>query len=234
MRRLQPILLLAALVAAGCGSSPASTPSTTSVPATTRAQVPVSPAPTTVTVYRVQGGTIAARSEHVPHTTAVASSALGALGLAAPVTIANGSAQVTLADATADQIAEIVFTLTQFPTVSTVDVAGRTGLTRADFDGYLPTIFIDAPAADAEVPATFHISGSAQVFEATFVVELVRGGSVLEKETVTASEGAPGRGSFDTTLHAPSSGDAIVRAFAPSAANGSPQHLVDVPVTVTP
>jgi hypothetical protein len=51
---------------------------------------------------------------------------------------------------------------------------------------------------------------------------------------VTASEGAPARGTFETTLHAPSPGGATITAFAASAENGSPQHQVDVPVTVTP
>jgi hypothetical protein len=55
---------------------------------------------------------------------------------------------------------------------------------------------------------------------------------VLERQIVTASEGAPGRGSFRTTLHAPSSGAATVVAFAPSAADGSPQHEQTVPVVV--
>ena len=54
------------------------------------------------------------------------------------------------------------------------------------------------------------------------------------KQSVTASEGAPARGTFETTLHAPSAGDATVTAFAPSAEDGSPQHQVDVPVTVMP
>jgi hypothetical protein len=72
------------------------------------------------------------------------------------------------------------------------------------------------------------------VFEATLVVELVRDGNVLDKQTVTASQGAPARGTFATTLHAPSAGPATVSAFAPSAADGSPQHQVDVPVTVKP
>jgi hypothetical protein len=65
-------------------------------------------------------------------------------------------------------------------------------------------------------------------------VELVRDGKVLEKQTVTASEGAPARGAFKTTLHADSAGEATVTAFAPSAENGAPQHQVDVPVTITP
>jgi hypothetical protein len=71
------------------------------------------------------------------------------------------------------------------------------------------------------------------VFEATLVVQLLRDGKILAKRNVTASEGAPGRGTFETTLQA-TPGEATVSAFAPSAADGSPQHRVDVAVTVVP
>jgi hypothetical protein len=70
------------------------------------------------------------------------------------------------------------------------------------------------------------------VFEATLVVELRQSGQVVAKQTVTASEGAPGHGTFSTTLHAVSTGAATIAAYAPSAADGTPQHEQDVPVIV--
>jgi hypothetical protein len=234
-------LFLAAVAAAtsGCGSKSTSssgttidtTPTGTTAPTTTGHSA--SPGPTSLTIFRVQSGALGPETVRVPHTQAVAAAALDALGLAAPVTIADGTASVQLDDASPAEVAEIVYTLTEFPSIARVDVAGRTGLTRDDFAAYLPTIFIAAPAAGANVPSTFTVTGSAEVFEATLVVELVRGGKVLVKQSVTASEGAPARGTFETTLHAPSPGDATVTAFAPSAENGAPQHQVDVPVTVT-
>jgi hypothetical protein len=187
-----------------------------------------------LTVFQVEGGLLHPEVVRVPHTTAVASAALGALRLAAPVTISDGTARVQLSHATPDQVAEIVYTLTQFPSITQVDVAGRAGLTRDDFAAYLPIIFVESPASGSDVPTTVAVSGTATVFEATLVVELVRGGKILDKQTVTASEGAPARGTFATTLHAPSAGPAVVTAFAPSAEDGTPQHQVDVPVTVTP
>ena len=216
------------LLAAGCGSSSHGTVSTI-----TTSPVPVSPKPMTLTVFVVDQGVLHPRLEHVPQTPAVAAAALGALGLAAPVTITDGTATVDLAKATNDQVAEIVYTLTQFPSVERVDVAGRSGLTRDDFAAYLPPILIDTPAPGATVPQSFQVAGSASVFEATFVIQLVRDGKVLTKQTVTATEGAPGRGTFDATFSA-SPGALVVVAFAPSAADGSPQHQVDVPVTVEP
>ena len=221
------ILGALALLAVGCGST-----STATEPATTAtATIPVSPKPMTVTVFKVDSGLLRPTVEHVPQTTAVATAALGALGLAADVSIADGTATVALDNATQDQAAEIVYTLTQFASVKRVDVGGRAGLTRDDFASYVPPILVESPAAGAEVPATFHVSGTASVFEATLVVQLVRNGKVILKQSVTASEGAPGRGTFDTTVQA-TPGEVTVAAFSTSAADGTPQHEVDVPVTI--
>lgn len=222
------------LCASGCSvrahhhaAAPALTPTAT----VTNPHMPVPPI--ALTVYRVAGGKLAPAVVHVPPTQAVATAALRALGVSAPVTISHGTASVSLPHASDDEVAEIVYTLTQFPTVRRVDVAGRSGLARSDFAHYVPAIVVDSPAPAAKVGQTFTVSGSASVYEATFVVELIRDGEVLDKQTVTASAGAPARGSFETTLEA-TAGDATIRAFAPSAADGSPQHEVDVPVTIAP
>jgi hypothetical protein len=98
----------------------------------------------------------------------------------------------------------------------------------------VPPIVVEAPMPGASVPATFTVSGTASVFEATLFVELRRGGKLLVKKTVTASEGAPGRGTFSVDLHAPSAGAATVAVYSPSAADGSAQHEQDVRITVTP
>jgi Immunoglobulin-like domain of bacterial spore germination len=96
----------------------------------------------------------------------------------------------------------------------------------------LRPIEVDRPAWNATVSSPFHVSGTASVYEATLVVELRRPSGVLARRTVTASEGAPGRGTFDTAFTAPP-GKLVVALFAPSAANGEPQHEVDVPITVS-
>jgi hypothetical protein len=217
------------LAAAGCGSSSPPPPATTAAASTS------APAPqTTLTVFEAVDGQLQARAVQVPQTTAVAAASLRALGLAADVTIADGTARVDLPGATDEQTAEIVYTLTQYPTVQQVDVGGRTGLTRADVTAFVPPILIESPAAGASVPRSFHVRGSASVFEATLVVELLQNGKVVQKRSVTAAEGAPGRGPFDTVLDAPAGGAAQVVAFAPSAEDGSPQHEVRTDVTVGP
>ena len=226
VRATIPLAAVLALAAAGCGSTPSSAPPTISVTVETTPSM-------ALTVFRADGGTHHAEVKHVPQTKGVAAAALAALGVDAPVAISSGTATVDLASAPNDEVAGIVYTLTQFPSVQKVDVAGRAGLTRDDFAGFLAPISIEAPAAGARVPTTFHVTGTASVFEATFVVQLLRDGKVLAKQTVTASEGAPGRGTFDATFTA-APGDLTVAAFAPSAADGTPQHEVDVAVTITP
>ena len=227
-------LVTVAAVLAGCGSTRATivTLTTSSPPAPTTTAP--SPAQLSVTVFQVRDGMLFPHVVHVARTQAVAHAALDAVGLGVDVTVAGGIASVDLPKATQDEQAEIVYTLTQFPSIRQVNVAGRSGLTRADFASYEPPILVEAPAPRADVPATFHVSGTASVFEATLVVEARRGLKVLEKETVTASEGAPGRGTFNATLTVPSPGPAQVTVFSPSAADGSPQHEVDVEVNVRP
>jgi hypothetical protein len=229
------LLFLAALasLAAGCGSSPTATETASTTTTTATTTVPALPKTIAMTVFKVDNGLLRPVVEHVPRTSGVAAAALHALGVDAAVSIHDGTATVVLDHATQDQAAEIVYTLTQFATAKRVDVGGRAGLTRDDFPSYVPPIFVESPAAGAEVGPTFHVTGTASVFEATLVVQLVRNGKVIGKHSVTASEGAPGRGTFDTTLTA-TPGPLTVSVFSPSAADGTPQHEVDVPVTVTP
>jgi hypothetical protein len=213
------VVAAGALVAAGCGGG-----------ATTTA--PSAPA-LALTVYELRGGLLRPHVVHVRPTPAVAAAALRALGVRSPVGISKGTAHVALPKAGDAQVAEIVFTLTQFPAVERVDVAGRTGLTRDDFASYVPPILVERPTPGARVPRTFHVGGTASVFEATLVVQTVRNGKTIERRTVTASEGAPARGTFDATMHA-TPGRLTVRVFSSSAVDGSPQHEVDVSVEVKP
>jgi hypothetical protein len=97
----------------------------------------------------------------------------------------------------------------------------------------LPPIVVERPSPGDHVSPTFHISGTASVFEATLVVQTVRNGKTIERKTITASEGAPGRGTFAATMHA-TPGRLLVRAFSPSAVDNSPQHEVRFDVVVTP
>jgi Immunoglobulin-like domain of bacterial spore germination len=231
-KRALIIIALSGAVAGCGGSNDASTtlPTTTSPPTTTAP----APAPITVTVFRVRDGHLVADAARVRGTRAVAAASLTALGLAAPISISNGTATVERDDATREQVAEMVYTLTQYPTIQRVDVAGKTGLTRADVAEFVPPILVERPAAGTTTGKAIAVSGSASVYEATVVLELRQGGEVVQKKVVTAAEGAPGRGPFSGTLVAPASGHYVVAAYSQSAMDGSRQHEQDVPVTVTP
>lgn len=193
------------------------------------------PAPhtTALTVFRVHDGALRAERAGVPAAPSTPATALGALGLRVPVRVARGTAHVSIGTLSPDRIAEVVYTLTGLPGVRRVDVAGRRGLVRADVVGFVPAILVESPARGQRVPATFTVSGTAAVFEATLVIELRQHGSVVGRRTVTATTGAPSRGAFRTTLHARAPGPATVIAFAPSAVDGKPQHVQRVPVTVS-
>jgi hypothetical protein len=219
---------------AGCGSKQAAqTTATSTRAATTVTTHPISPEPTSLVVYRLHGGTLLPERVDVPRTTGVAVAALGALNLAGKVTVADGTADVDRPQSTPGQIAEIVYTLTRFPTIRRVDVGGRTALTRADVADFAAPIMVDNPVTGDEFDG--NVSGTASVYEATLVVELHQNGKLLEKRTVTASEGAPERGTFTTQLdtsRGTSGAAASVVAYSPSAADGSEQHRVEVPVTL--
>jgi hypothetical protein len=226
MNKHRLALLLLVALAAGCGSG-SKPPATTTQPTTTAVAKTM-----TLTVFRVVNGALRAEAVRVPETQAVAGAALTALGIDARVTIDSGTAHVDLENADPAETAEIVYTLTQFPSVHRVDLAGRPALTRADVVAFAPVILIERPAAGSSVPESFTVSGTASVFEATLVVELRRDGAVLSKHTVTASEGGPARGTFSVLLQAPSPGAATVVAYAPSAEDGTPQHQQETAVTV--
>ena len=163
MRTRLLLVVSVAFLAAGCGSGSHGTVITITTTA------PVSPKPMAVTIFVARQGLLQPKLVHVPRAPAIAGAALGALGIAAPVTISGGTATVDLAKATNDQVAEIVYTLTHFPSVQRVDVAGRMGLTRDDFAAYVPPIFVETPVTGAEVAHTFQVSGTASVFDPGWV-----------------------------------------------------------------
>lgn len=148
------------------------------------------------------------------------------------------------------RLAELVFTLTQFSTVDRVrlelegepvSVFGGEGIvidepqTREDFADLTPIILVERPALGETVSSPVRVSGTASVFEATLHVRLVGpGGEEIRDEVVTASEGAPGRGTFSVEIPFSASGPGTVEAYTLSAADGSEQHGVQVPVTLAP
>ena len=129
--------------------------------------------------------------------------------------------------------AQVVLTLTQFPTVTAVRIAGGAALTRAGFADVTPPILVlsPTPGADASSPVT--VTGLNNTFESTFQAQLLDGsGRVLVTTTVTGKGEMGTWGPFSTTLTppAPLRGPATVRVFDTSAETGARIDLVDVPV----
>ena len=153
------------------------------------------------------------------------------------------------------RLAQVVYTLTQFPTVESVrfridgrDVSVFSGegiiidrpMTRADFEDQLPAIFVDTPAWGGELGNPARIVGTANVFEAQFRIAIVApDGTVLADVPVMASCGTGCRGTFDVTVPYEASADAAeglgtLRVYDLSAKDGTRQDVRNYAVLLTP
>ncbi len=200
---------------------------------------------TTINVYFSRNEKICAATRVIPKTLEVGSAAMKAL-IAGPTAdehqsgmttnlpdgttflgldIANGVATVDLSKEYASgggslsmfmRLAEVVFTLTQFPTVEgvnfkldgeAIDVLGGEGIIidhpmgRADFESQSPAILVESPTVLNVVHSPLRVTGTANVFEAVFRIRLVDAGGIrLLDQMVNATSGTGTRGTFDVTL----------------------------------
>jgi hypothetical protein len=244
MRRLVVVLVLAAVVVGAVflvrgGRHPHVRPVTTTT--TAKGTMPL-------TTYFYRGNALVPVVVRVARTKAVATAALRAL-LAGPppgyrtalrsnglraVAIANGVAEATfsrIAAAPRAAKAQIVYTLTQFPSVRGVVLSEKPGWKeytlerRADYADLTPAalIFLASPLRDSAVSSPVRVTGTAVAFEATLALEVWSGGRRLRTLTVTASAGAPERGTWSQTLSLAPGAYRLV-AYEPSAADGSRLH----------
>ncbi len=146
------------------------------------------------------------------------------------------------------RFAQVVYTLTQFPTVTGVrfifdGIVPKTVFigvyTRANYTNALPAIFVDRPSWGGLLTNPTRIAGLANVFEATFRVAILDGsGAVLVDQQAMASCGTGCWGTFDITipytLPASTSATGTVRVYDLSAKDGSREHVTDYPVLLTP
>jgi hypothetical protein len=166
--------------------------------------------------------------------------------------IANSRATVTLssefgrAAANFQQgvaAAQVVYTLTQFSSVDEVTIvieggASQRALTRADFQlvGILPAIFVDRPAWGAAAGNPMRVAGLANVFEATFQVQVLDGkGRIIADKAVTATCGTGCWGSFKTDVpySIAKAQYGTLRVFNSSAKDGSPENVTEYRVWLT-
>lgn len=179
------------------------------------------------------------------------------------LTIAGGTARVDLSSEIEDVggtfgemavLAQLVFTLTQFPTVDdvvlliegeAVEFYGSHGmevtpsLTRDSFlgGGLVPEILIDHPARFAQAGNPMLVLGIARAFEATVQWALYdNDGLLLEEGFTMASAGGPDWGTFQFaipyTVDTPQLGALMM--WEESARDGSAIHLVEHPVWLSP
>jgi hypothetical protein len=147
------------------------------------------------------------------------------------------------------RIAQVVYTLTQFPTVQrvafSIDGAPATAIggegvivdhpqTRADWESFAPAILVESPLPGQTVTSPFHATGSADTFEARYGYRL-RGAddSVLAEGRGSATSGTGTRGTFDQAVSygdASGGGTGTLELFELSAKDGSEINLVSVPV----
>jgi outer membrane murein-binding lipoprotein Lpp len=130
-------------------------------------------------------------------------------------------------------LAQRVYTLTQFPTMKSVEIAGKS-YTRGDFEEQTPIILVESPLPFEQVTSPLRVTGTANTFEATFQYELLDSeGNVVDNNFVTATSGTGTRGTFDFTTGDFSDVTKLV-VFENSAEDGSRVNEVEIPLTVAP
>jgi hypothetical protein len=146
-------------------------------------------------------------------------------------------------------LSQIVYTITQFDSVDSVrfEVEGRPltnfggyelnrAQRRASFADLLPAILVESPGIGDRVSSPVTISGTADVFEAvvSFVILDQRRRTVASTVTMaTCGSGCRGTYSVDVRYDVESTQPGTIRVYEVSAKDGSPIHVVEIPVTLT-
>jgi hypothetical protein len=151
------------------------------------------------------------------------------------------------------RLAQVVYTLTQFPTVRAVlfhldgepvNVFSGEGIVldhpvgRKDYEDLLPVIAVDEPVAGARVSSPVDVSGSANVFEANVTVKVLdENGHVVGKTFTTATCGTGCRGTYSVPVTfqvAHEQPGTIVVSDDDAAGTGTPPHQVRIKVVLVP
>ena len=267
--------------APGGTSGPATGATETAATTETDAETQPPAETTTLAVYFLRGEKIGVAHRYVPKTEAVGRAALeellggptaaeaeAGLGSGIPpgtellgLAIADGVATVDLSGEYASgggslamftRLAQVVYTLTQFPTVEgvvfrldgePVETFSSEGIvldhpqTRADYEDQTPPTLVESPAVGDTVASPLRLAGTSNVFEATSNYELLdAGGQVIAEGFVTATCGTGCRGTFETTISFEWSGDprGSLVVFETSAADGSRINAVEIPLGLVP
>ncbi len=233
----------------------------------------------TVRVYLARGEYLGVASRQVAETPAIARAAMEALlagptaaergwGLSSEVpagtrllglTIDGGTARVDLSGdfeagggtlSMTMRLAQVVYTLTQFPTVErvvllmdgeVVDVFGGEGImldepqVRSHYEYVLPPIFLESPTPGDTITSPVRLRGTANTFEAAFMVRIKGAdGSTIVEVPAMATSGTGTRGTFDVSVPYPTAagGAGAIVVYDESAQDGSEIDVVEIPVTL--
>ncbi|HEX2057099.1 MAG TPA: Gmad2 immunoglobulin-like domain-containing protein [Actinomycetota bacterium] len=149
------------------------------------------------------------------------------------------------------RLAQLVYTLTEFQTVQRValEIEGQTAtsfssegividgpMTRADFEDLVAPIIVETPVPGQTVTSPVRISGNANVFEANVSIRIFLGDEVLAETFTTATCGTGCRGTYsqNVVFQIPEEAQGVIQVFESSAQDGSPLHVVSVPVLLAP
>ncbi len=148
------------------------------------------------------------------------------------------------------RIAQVVYTLTQFPAVTGVrfeingqgvtvigGVPVQSPQTRAMDSGYLPAITVQTPVIGEQVTSPVTVSGTADVFEAVVSVRLLDSdGNEIARTFTTATCGTGCRGDYSVAVSysVPPAEPGTIEVFESSAKTGLPVNVQLIPVTLAP
>ncbi|MET8233918.1 Gmad2 immunoglobulin-like domain-containing protein [Micromonospora sp. NPDC005298] len=249
------------------GATPSSTdgPVRTSAPASTGVRPPATATATvtatvTVELWFVRSGQLVPTRRTRPAT--VATSRLALTELAAGPTPAESAAGLTTllpagvevtritdgvavlpsvasADDPAGRLreAQVVWTLTQFPTVRQVRFGAGSPRGRSDYPGVLPPIVVTTPGVGTRVDAPLTVTGTADVFEATVSVRVLdAAGREVATGFGTASCGGGCRGAYRVVVGWRTAREqrGTIEVYEVSARDGTRINTVAVPVVLAP
>jgi hypothetical protein len=268
-------MVVVVLAGCGGGDDDDAAPTTVPSEPTTTATTATTEERTTLRVYLARGEKVGVSTREVARTRAVAAAALrellagpsaeeraAGLGTEIPsgtelrsVSVAGGTATVDLSREFESgggsasmllRVAQVVHTLTQFPTVQRVafrldgepvEAIGGEGVVvsppvdRGDFEDQAPAILVESVGPGDEVASPLRVLGTANTFEATLNLRLVaEDGTVLHDDFATATSGTGTRGTFDVTIEFDAEGPATLVAYEHSAEDGSEINVVEIPV----
>lgn len=150
------------------------------------------------------------------------------------------------------RVAQVVSTVTQFDGITTVafkldgtlvqsiggeGVTVSPAVTRADFEDVTPAILVESPVPGEQVTSPVLATGTANTFEAQFMVEVVDPeGLVITEQSVMATSGTGTRGTFSASVefYTTRAGVGTMVFYEPSAEDGSRTKIIEIPVRMQP